>query len=75
MAIDFRTLPQEHYITASIVEDFSLDFDVKSLLGHRTKLKDIPKLTSLISSKLRQLLVSHFVYPAQQKFQFPLPSS
>ncbi|KAJ3000446.1 ERMES complex subunit mmm1 [Globomyces sp. JEL0801] len=54
-----------------IMEDFILDFGVSSLLGHRTKVKDLPKLTSLITSTLRAVFVQELVYPARKTFKLP----
>lgn len=55
----------QYSLAYSIINDFVLDFEVKSLMGHRTKIKDLPKLTNLITRKLRQLFVEHLVFPAQ----------
>ncbi|KAJ3327333.1 ERMES complex subunit mmm1, partial [Kappamyces sp. JEL0680] len=54
-----------------IMEDFVLDFGVGSLLGHRTKVKDLPKLTSLIVNALRQAFVKELVFPARKTFHIP----
>lgn len=44
-------------------EDFQLDLEIHSLIGHRTKLKDIPKLTSLLQEQLRRILVDRILEP------------
>ncbi|KAI9340672.1 hypothetical protein DFJ73DRAFT_844769 [Zopfochytrium polystomum] len=61
----------ETYMAISILEDFSLEFEVRSLLGHRTKVKDLPKLASLITAKLRSVFVDEIVWPSLKKLRFP----
>lgn len=56
-----------------VLDDFVLEFSVKSLLGNRTKIKDLPKLTSLISSRLRGLFVQYVVHPKKMKYELPKP--
>ncbi|KAJ1339654.1 hypothetical protein BSLG_005687 [Batrachochytrium salamandrivorans] len=55
------------YVSVSVLDDFLLDFDVRSLLGHRTKVKDLPKLTSLISNSLRSVFIKmgSFMHPCE----------
>lgn len=52
------------------MEDFHLEIGVGSLLGHRTKVKDLPKLTTLIASALRQAFINEIVFPASKAFKF-----
>ncbi|EGF81443.1 hypothetical protein BATDEDRAFT_87389 [Batrachochytrium dendrobatidis JAM81] len=59
------------YVSVSVLDDFLLDFDVRSLLGHRTKVKDLPKLTSLISNSLRSVFISEMVFPACKMIKIP----
>ena len=67
--------PQPHahatYICVSIWDDFVLDFEVRSLLGHRTKVKDLPKLTSLLVNRLRAVFVEEIVWPSKKRFRIP----
>ncbi|KAJ3196015.1 ERMES complex subunit mmm1 [Irineochytrium annulatum] len=69
IAMEFVAHPEssETYLAVSILQDFVLDFEVRSLLGHRTKVKDLPKLTSLITSKLRSILTESVVWPNFQR--------
>jgi maintenance of morphology protein 1 len=53
------------------MDDFILDFGVSSLLGHRTKVKDVPKLTSLITSMLRNIFIKELVYPSRKNWRIP----
>ncbi|KAL0073530.1 hypothetical protein F4703DRAFT_1799638 [Phycomyces blakesleeanus] len=63
--------PLERYIAISSYSDFVLDLNVRSLIGSRTKLEDIPKLTDLITSKLRSLYIDRLVYPTFVKVKVP----
>lgn len=63
--------PLERYIAISSYSDFVLDFDVRSLIGSRTKLEDVPKLTELITTKLRNVYIDKLVYPMFVKIKVP----
>ncbi|KAH8554052.1 hypothetical protein BGW37DRAFT_483329 [Umbelopsis sp. PMI_123] len=65
------TIPLDRYVAISSYSDFTLDFAVRSLLGSRTKLEDIPKLTDLITSKLRNVYMDRLVYPNFVKIKIP----
>ncbi|KAI9207787.1 uncharacterized protein BJ171DRAFT_491480 [Polychytrium aggregatum] len=73
LALEFVTLPDnsQTYLSISILEDFMLEFEVRSLLGHRTKVKDLPKLTSIITSKLQSVFIETIVYPCFHKVYLP----
>ncbi|KAL2913362.1 ERMES complex subunit mmm1 [Polyrhizophydium stewartii] len=58
-------------VSLSILDDFLLEFEVRSLLGHRTKVKDLPKLTSLICNKLRSMFVDELVWPSRKLVRLP----
>lgn len=63
--------PLERYIAISSHPDFILDLQVQSLIGSRTKLEDIPKLTDLIQTKLRNIYIDKMVYPTFLKIKVP----
>ncbi|KAL1934290.1 hypothetical protein VTP01DRAFT_6472 [Rhizomucor pusillus] len=63
--------PLERYIAISSYSDFTLDFNVRSLIGSRTKLEDLPKLTELITTKLRNVYIDKLVYPMFVKVKVP----
>ncbi|KAJ1332093.1 hypothetical protein BSLG_009026 [Batrachochytrium salamandrivorans] len=65
-----RTRPSD-FVSVSVLDDFILEFDLRSLLGHRTKVKDLPKLTSLICTALRSMFISELVWPACKTFKMP----
>ncbi|KAI8875479.1 hypothetical protein K501DRAFT_338682 [Backusella circina FSU 941] len=64
-------IPLERYISISSYSDFVLDLKVRSLIGSRTKLEDIPKLTDLIQTKLRNVYIDKLVYPTFVKIKVP----
>lgn len=66
-----KSYPKDLELSVSIMDDFILDFAVGSLLGHRTKVKDLPKLTSLVSNALRNLFIGEIVYPQRKSFKLP----
>jgi maintenance of morphology protein 1 len=51
--------------------DFVLEFAVGSLLGHRTKVKDLPKLTVLLQTMLKNVFSQEIVYPAKKSLKLP----
>ncbi|KAJ3218394.1 ERMES complex subunit mmm1 [Clydaea vesicula] len=60
------------FISISILEeDLNLEFDCKSMLGNRTKVKDLPKLTQLIINRLRKSFFELIVFPNSKKFNVP----
>ncbi|KAI7861504.1 hypothetical protein BDF14DRAFT_1868472 [Spinellus fusiger] len=63
--------PLERYIAISSHSNFVLDLHVRSLIGSRTKLEDIPKLTDLIATRLRNLYIDKLVYPNFVKVPIP----
>ncbi|KAJ3100082.1 ERMES complex subunit mmm1 [Phlyctochytrium planicorne] len=73
LALEFVTHPEtaETYMAVSILEDFCLEFEVRSLLGHRTKVKDLPKLTALITSRLRSVFMDEIVWPSFKRIHIP----
>ncbi|CAO3679215.1 unnamed protein product [Rhizopus microsporus] len=64
-------IPIERYIAISSYSDFILDLQVQSLIGSKTKLEDIPKLTDLIQTKLRNMYIDKLVYPQFLKVKVP----
>jgi maintenance of morphology protein 1 len=48
---------------SALGEDFELDLQIHSLIGHRSKLKDIPKLTSVLRERLRRVIEQKLIDP------------
>ena len=57
-------------ISFSFLNSCLLGIEIKSLVGHKSKLKDVPKLTSMIQSHLKQVFVQNLIYPNTQQIQF-----
>lgn len=51
--------------------DYRLEFTVKSLIGARAKLQDVPKISSLIDSKLRSWFIERCIEPRYQVVKLP----
>ncbi|CAG8716267.1 17165_t:CDS:2 [Cetraspora pellucida] len=62
---------ESSFIIVSSLPDFVLEFSVQSLIGSRSKLEDVPKITHMITSKLRNAFCEKFVYPNSTKFKIP----
>ncbi|ORX55402.1 hypothetical protein BCR36DRAFT_281718 [Piromyces finnis] len=59
------------YILFSIGDDYNLKLDVKTLLGHRTKIKDPEKLTNIIINIVNDLFRNKLVYPNYIRYDLP----
>ncbi|KAK6201531.1 maintenance of mitochondrial morphology protein 1 [Scheffersomyces amazonensis] len=55
----------------SFSPDYRLEFTVKSLIGSRAKLQDVPKISSLIENKLRSWFIQRCVEPRFQVVKLP----
>lgn len=55
----------------SFSPDYRLEFSVKSLIGSRAKLQDVPKISELIESKLRSWFRERCVEPRFQVIRLP----
>lgn len=60
------------YITFSFSPSFSLEFQVHSMIGGRSKLEDVPKLGQLVESTLRKRFADRCVYPNFEKIKLPM---
>lgn len=54
---------------------FLLELDVGSLVGHRTKLKDLPKITAGIVEGIKKVLTETLIYPRSVKIPLKLLSA
>ncbi|KAI8916192.1 hypothetical protein EDD86DRAFT_185713 [Gorgonomyces haynaldii] len=73
LAVEFLGDQFTSAIGISVMDDIILEFQIKSLLGHRTKVKDLPKLTELVTMRLKQAFVDHLVYPRKMNILIPKP--
>ncbi|KAG0259073.1 ERMES complex subunit mmm1 [Mortierella polycephala] len=71
ITMQFNTIDGQQHICISTLPDFDLEFGVQSLLGARTKLEDVPKVTDLITSKLRGFFIDKCVYPNGRDIAMP----
>ncbi|AET41564.1 ERMES complex subunit MMM1 Ecym_8282 [Eremothecium cymbalariae DBVPG len=61
-----------HYLVFSFSPDYRMEFDIKSLIGSRSKLENIPKISSLLQDQINKWFMDRCVEP---RFQFvKLPS-
>ncbi len=51
-------------------EAFLLELEIGSLVGHRTKLKDLPKITAAIVEGIKKVLIEMLIHP--QSIKIPL---
>lgn len=59
------------YLTFSFLPTYQLEFEVKSLIGSKSKLQDVTKIAQLVESRLRKIFEERFVYPNEQKVHLP----
>lgn len=55
----------------SFAPDFRLEFSVRSLIGSRSKLENIPKIGSLIENQLKSWFIERCVEPRSQVIRLP----
>ncbi|ORY81496.1 hypothetical protein BCR37DRAFT_341755, partial [Protomyces lactucae-debilis] len=58
-------------LTFQLEEDFGLELQIRSLIGSRSRLQDIPKIAQLVESRLRQWLCDRVVEPRYQRVDVP----
>jgi maintenance of morphology protein 1 len=61
----------DSYMTLSLSKDTEMEFHVRSVLGGKTKIKDLPKLSQMIISKLKTELAQKWI---DQEIKRPIPS-
>lgn len=59
------------YLTFSFSPDYKIEFAVKSLVGARSRLQDVPKIGQLVQSRLRKWLTDRCVSPRYQQIRLP----
>ncbi|KAI9293599.1 hypothetical protein K502DRAFT_318111 [Neoconidiobolus thromboides FSU 785] len=63
------TMEQE--LKLSILSDYKLELDIQTLLGHRSKLKDVPKIKELINARIIDLINQFLVEPNGINIKLP----
>jgi maintenance of mitochondrial morphology protein 1 len=65
------TSPTTTALTFTFAPDFSFDLSVRSLVGARSRLQDIPKISQLVESKVRLWFEERCVQPRYQRVVLP----
>lgn len=55
----------------TFLDDYRLDFSIRSLLGSRSRLQDVPKIAQLVESRLHQWFDERCVEPRFQEIALP----
>jgi maintenance of morphology protein 1 len=55
----------------TFLDDYRLDFSIRSLLGSRSRLQDVPKIAQLVESRLHQWFDDRCVEPRFQEIALP----
>ncbi|KAI9714883.1 MAG: ERMES complex subunit mmm1 [Bogoriella megaspora] len=58
-------------LTFTFLDDYRLDLSVRSLLGSRSRLQDIPKIAQLVESRIHTWFDERCVEPRFQQIQLP----
>ncbi|KAL7627135.1 ERMES complex subunit mmm1 [Parahypoxylon ruwenzoriense] len=58
-------------MTFSFLDDYRLDFSVRSLVGSRSRLQDVPKIAQLIEARLHRWFDERAVEPRFQEIALP----
>ncbi|ROW12554.1 hypothetical protein VMCG_00052 [Cytospora schulzeri] len=58
-------------MTFSFLDDYRLDFSIRSLLGSRSRLQDVPKIAQLVESRLHKWFDERAVEPRFQEIALP----
>ena len=73
ICIEFNPLDvnENQTISVYIRNDSILEFGVGSLIGNKTKVKDLPKLTQMLQDMLKKSFYQKMVYPSKKVVQIP----
>jgi hypothetical protein len=64
IALELMTNEQgKSCLALSILESPDVEFEVKSMIGYSTKIKDLPKLEELIVARLKAMLKARAIHP------------
>ncbi|KAK4199052.1 hypothetical protein QBC40DRAFT_282701 [Triangularia verruculosa] len=58
-------------MTFTFLDDYRLDFSIRSLLGSRSRLQDVPKIAQLVESRLHRWFDERCVEPRFQEIELP----
>lgn len=71
VVLEFEADNENPAIFLSVQPEYELDFEVNSLLGHRSKIKDLPKVAAMIMYRLKSIFQNILVHP--HGIRLPLP--
>ncbi|KAK9449380.1 uncharacterized protein V1518DRAFT_415841 [Limtongia smithiae] len=77
LTISFKTIPptnsteRKTSMTFSFAPDYRLEFAVKSLVGSRSRLQNLPKIAQLVESRIRKWFTERCVQPRFQEITMP----
>jgi hypothetical protein len=75
LQLQLRTTSEQRGIAVALSclpdDRLLIDCDVGSLVGHRSKLKDLPRITTAFKDALKKLLLQHLIHP--RCIELPLP--
>jgi hypothetical protein len=60
----------DSYVTLSLDKDTDMEFHVRSVLGGKNKIKDLPKLSQMVISKLKTELAKKWI---DKEVKRPIP--
>ncbi|KAL9068470.1 MAG: hypothetical protein Q9157_006495 [Trypethelium eluteriae] len=63
--------PTGQLLTFTFLDDYHLDLSVRSLLGSRSRLQDVPKIAQLVEARLHAWFDERCVEPRFQQIQLP----
>ncbi|KAH8879393.1 hypothetical protein GQ53DRAFT_39673 [Thozetella sp. PMI_491] len=58
-------------MTFTFLDDYRLDFSIRSLLGSRSRLQDVPKIAQLVEARLHKWFDERCVEPRFQEIELP----
>lgn len=61
----------EVVLLATFMHDLDIRFEIRSLIGHKTSLKDLPKVGELIETILRNFVEEEMVWPNFRSIRLP----
>ncbi|KAK9465112.1 hypothetical protein V1512DRAFT_266706 [Lipomyces arxii] len=65
------TSDRKSSLTFYFSPDYRLDFSIKSLVGSRSRLQNLPKISQLVESRIRKWFVERCVQPRFQEISMP----
>ncbi|KAK9461275.1 maintenance of mitochondrial morphology protein 1 [Lipomyces oligophaga] len=77
LTISFKTIAptsatdRKTSLTFSFAPNYRLEFAIKSLVGSRSRLQNLPKITQLVESRIRKWFVERCVQPRFQEINLP----